>query len=544
MTPLLRRPVVGLAIAFVIGTGWGLWHPPPVGLLLAAAVLLTLFGGLAMRRQAPFPAAPGTGFDTAGSVALLAAVALAGWLNAGLRGPDPDRPLPDLAPGQAMNVELIGVVDDTPVCVSNRFGKLQWSFPIAIESWRPSAGRAQNWRASGGTIAARLSVTDATILSYSYGERRHWFGNLRAVPPRLANGGQTRLYLTIFPRHEAALAGGAGNPLVAACLRVRAYAQRELARGIEDFPETRAILDSLLLGYRSVMPNDLYQEFARTGTLHIFASSGSHVVELAAVLVFALSALRLPRRTWVLSLGPALGLYVIMTGLQPSAVRAWVMASVFWLAPVARRRPDAYAATALSAVIILAADPTDLANIGFVLSYVCVLGLVYLSPIFLAPLRGWSRSDPLRPPPSSGYRAWGQAAARWLALILATDAAAWLVSAPLTAWYFGLFSPIALIGNLIVVPLSGVIILNGCLSLFFGAILPPLAIVFNHANLALVTVMIQSTHWLESIPGGWWNVPPPPLWAMLGYYLLLLAIGAQSVRRKTERLDFDYQHTP
>ena len=88
-----------------------------------------------------------------------------------------------------------------------------------------------------------------------------------------------------------------------------------------------------------------------------------------------------------------------------------------------------------------------------------------------------------------------------------------------------------MIGNLIVVPLSGVIILNGCLSLLFGAILPPLAIVFNHANLALVTAMIQSTNWLERIPGGWWTVPPQPLWAMLGYYVLLLALGAQRGRR-------------
>ncbi|MEI7437416.1 MAG: ComEC/Rec2 family competence protein, partial [bacterium] len=495
------------------------------------------FGGLAMRRRVPLHAGYETSPDAFGSIALLVAVALAGWLSAGLRGPDPERPLPDLAPGQAINVELIGIVDDTPVCVSNRFGKLQWSFPVAIERWRPTGGREQGWRASSGTIAARMPWMGDHASNTAYGDQRRWFGNLRAVPPRLANGGQTRLYLTIFPQHDEPLSTNAGCSLVAACLRVRAYAQYELSRGIEDFPETCAIIDSLLLGYRSVMPNNLYQEFARTGTLHIFAISGSHVVELAAVLVFALSALRLPRRIWVFSLGPALGLYVVMTGMQPSAVRAWVMATVFWIAPVARRRTDAYAATALSAIIILAVDPTDLANIGFVLSYVCVLGLVYLSPVFLAPMRGWAEPDPLLPPPAGGARASGQAVMRWLKLILATDLAAWLVSAPLTAWYFGLFSPIALIGNLIVVPLSGVIILNGCLSLLFGAILPPLAVVFNHANLALVTAMIQSTHWLESVPGGWRNVSPPPLWAMLCYYLLLLLTGAFFNRRKARRCD-------
>jgi len=148
-----------------------------------------------------------------------------------------------------------------------------------------------------------------------------------------------------------------GNPFVAWTLKCRQAAGELITTGITDFTEQVAILNSLLLGYRSQMPFELYRAFAATGTLHVFAISGEHVVVLGSVIVFIISVAGLQRTYWVLFLGPLIVLYTVMTGLQPSAIRACVMGIAFWLAPLFGRKPDIFASLALSAVLILAFVP-------------------------------------------------------------------------------------------------------------------------------------------------------------------------------------------
>lgn len=389
-------------------------------------------------------------------------------------------------------------------------------------------GWTNDWLAASGTVRLRLFAEEGDRIP-SYGERWHFTGYLAQSVFRQGRsaGKPGALFFTASARKAYCRAEDAGNPLVATCLAGRSWAGRLLAHGIEDRPEQVKILNSILLGYYSQIPRDLYQAFAKTGTLHVFAISGSHVVILGGAIIFMLAALGLPRTRWVLLLGPLLILYTAMTGMQPSAVRACIMGIVYWTAPLIGRKPDIYTTLAVSAVIILAVHPGDLTNIGFILSFVAVLGLVLLCPVFLAPLRKCFQHDPLKLEPDPRWVEVLRGLWHIFADLLAVSTAAWLVTMPLTMWFFGNFSPIGLPCNLIVVPVSSLVIITGVLSLTLGACFPFLADLFNHANLALIGLMTETARFGAAIPYGSVTIPPPPLWTMLAFYAGLL--GARFV---------------
>jgi competence protein ComEC len=514
MTTLPRRPLVGLALVFVAGIGLGLVHPvSPPTLLIIAAILMIL--ALSLQRLQWRSA------SIISTLLIHVTVLNLGWAHAALD--HPVAPAIFLAAGPASgkaSAGVIGVVADAPVCTEQQGARPAWSFPITVDRFREHP--AANWRDASGTVRVRLFPGSSRRVP-AYGERWSVEGPLnQAVFKQGRKMGQPAgLYLTASGRQAHFLSDRHGNALTRQCLAARTWAGGILKRGIEDFPEQVTILNSLLLGYYSRIPRELYQAFAATGTLHVFAISGSHVVIVCAVIIVALAACGLPRTRWILFLGPLLAGYTIMTGLQPSAVRACIMAILFWSAPFLGRKPDIHTALAGAAILILAVSPADLFSIGFVLSFVAVIGLVLFFPIIAAPLRRRFQPDPLRIQPESEWVSFLRRLWVFVADLLAMSLAAWLVSAPLTAWYFEQFSPIGLLGNLLAVPVSSLVIVTGFLSLVFGSVAGFLADLFNHANLVLIYLLTTTIRLFAAVPGGHMQVAAPPAWFLPVFYGLL-----------------------
>ena len=514
MTTLPRRPLTILALAFMAGTGIGLASAVPPGLVLAATVVLLAVATVGSARPA------GKMITILAHVALFAAMAGLGWANAaGLSASaaPPVMAVVSLPSGAA----ITGVVRDEPVCVSSRNGKFTWKFPVSVERVK---ARGEAWQDASGRVSVRFFAEPGDRIP-AYGDRWSFWGYLARMTPKKGHAAGTsgRLFFSGVSGKARLETTGAGNPLMAACLAARHEVEQVLSEGLADRPGQARILNSILLGYYSQIPRDLYQAFAATGTLHVFAISGSHVVIFAGAVIFLLAACGLPRTHWILFLGPLLVLYTAMTGMQPSAVRACLMGLIYWTAPLIGRKSDIYTTLALSAILILAVQPEDLMNIGFILSYVAVLGLVLLCPIFLSRLHRCFRHDPLKLEPDPAWQILLRSGWLLFSDLLAVSLAAWLVTAPLTAWFFGNFAPIGLLANLLIVPLSSLVIITGVLSLTLGSCFLFLADLYNHANLALITLMTESARLFAAVPGGCLEVPAPPFWATFLFYALLLA---------------------
>jgi len=124
------------------------------------------------------------------------------------------------------------------------------------------------------------------------------------------------------------------------------------------------------------------QMFSRVGLSHMIAISGSHITILSAMIINFFLALGINRRHNLKIVFAFLILYPLVTGLAASAVRSAVMGGLVFLALYYERTSSLIRALVFSAAIMLLLNPQLLRNdIGFQLSFLALLGIIYLYPI-------------------------------------------------------------------------------------------------------------------------------------------------------------------
>jgi len=497
----LRRPLVGLALSWVTGLGAShLWpNLPPWGVLGVAAFAVVVAAWLAGR--------------TAGAATWAAHIAVAlTALSHGLLA-QPGRRADDLARslnGTPRYVELVVRISSAPARQSgDESDPAYWRWQGHAEAMRITETR---WRSLSGQVDVWMPAAPGRP-DPVYGDRWHVGGVAR-------RGDDGRVRLSV--REPVQLLGrNAGARWRAWCFRQRERAREALRRGIEDWTGPAEIIPAMMLGYRDEVPGDLRERFMRTGTAHVFAISGLHVGIFSVVLAAALRTLGVPRRWWGVALVPMLAVYTVATGASVSALRAFVIAAVWGLAPVVRRRPDLPSALAAAALLILGTAPAQIAEAGFWYSFLVVAGLVALTPpierFTLTVIGGGESAQP--PDSQPGWRAAARAIMGAGTRLMAASIAAWIASAPLTVYTGNQLSPAALPGNLIVIPASFLIVLTGCLSLVAGLISDWLAITLNHSNAAICAGLVRVVDALFSLPGSHFAVVAPPLWAVVLTYL-------------------------
>lgn len=144
-----------------------------------------------------------------------------------------------------------------------------------------------------------------------------------------------------------------------------------------------AVAATLILGYRSDLDPELLDSYAKTGTIHALSVSGMHVGIVYLVLEFCLkwmnrnTLLKWAKTVLILSL---IWFYTLLTGCSPSVLRSAIMLSLFVMAKSLRKEPGSYHILFFSAFCLLITDTALLWDPGFQLSYLAVLGLVWLQP--------------------------------------------------------------------------------------------------------------------------------------------------------------------
>lgn len=142
------------------------------------------------------------------------------------------------------------------------------------------------------------------------------------------------------------------------------------------------LADALLLGYRRTVHSDDLKIFSRVGLSHMIAISGSHITILSAMLINFLLALGLKRKHSFYSVIAFLIIYPLITGLSASAVRSAIMGGLAFLAIYYKRNAKLINALVFSGAMMLLVNPQILrADIGFQLSFLALLGIIYLYPI-------------------------------------------------------------------------------------------------------------------------------------------------------------------
>lgn len=243
-----------------------------------------------------------------------------------------------------------------------------------------------------------------------------------------------------------------GNLLFSWVYKVQQLFSGVLAKYLPGTTES-GIARALLYGDDNGIDRETISAYANTGTLHVLAVSGMHVSLLFYVFGQLLGWLNLTRAGRVIKallLLLLLWTYAVLCGLSPSILRATVMFSFVIAGTLLERKGNIYNTLAASGLVLLMADTGMLFNTGFQLSYLAVFGIVFFHPY----INRWYAPN------------------NWLARqvwqIVSVSLAAQLATTPVSLLYFHQFPWCFLLSNLIVIPLTTIILYGSMLLLLLS----------------------------------------------------------------------------
>ena len=251
---------------------------------------------------------------------------------------------------------------------------------------------------------------------------------------------------------------------------------RRIGIGVENDRESASLMRAILLGERGRMSFRTKRLFVESGTMHVFAISGLHVMAIADVLTFALMCLMVPRRFAGLLSAPLLWGYVHLIGFSPSAVRAALMATFSLTAPLAWRRSDGLRSWSLTFLIVHLSNPLMITNVGNVLSFAVMLAIVIVGEA-VRNLPKWQRT-------------------------LLVTMAAWAVGVPIAARVFGHVTPGGMLANLILIGTVKLTVLAGAIGVASSFVSNELAAHVNNLCALGIRAMVLVAEGVSRVPGG------------------------------------------
>lgn len=284
---------------------------------------------------------------------------------------------------------------------------------------------------------------------------------------------------------------------------IRLELARRVSLGLDHAPQASALNRAILLGIRGDIPRELKSSFVESGTIHVFAISGLHVMIVAQIIMIAVALCLVSARFQGLAAIPILWGYVALIGFPPSAIRAALMASIYFLAPLFGRRSDGIIAWSAAFLIVHLLDPKQITSIGSLFSFTVMLTLVFTIRV--------SRHLP-------------NALAKSMLIVFA----AWAAGVPITAAVFGRVTPGGLLANLFIIPAASCSVVSGALGVLTSFVSTTLAVHLNNLAALSTEAMIAIARAVAEIP--FTNVEIPrwgfvlcALWYVaLGLFLFLL----------------------
>lgn len=413
----------------------------------------------------------------------------------------PDETAPDFI-GQlsGQKVGLVGVVADEPDVRANKTNLV-----IAADGYE-----------------GKLLASVGRYPEYEYGDELKLSGKLEE--PFVSEEFSYKDYLSrsdiyavmSFPKIEK-LEQGQGNVVKAALLSVKHKFQKTLSQVL---PEPHnAFLLGLILGLKRAIPETLQEAFIITGVSHIVVISGYNI-SIITRNILKTRAWWGVRAAFYLSLLTVLA-FVVLTGAEASVLRAAIMGLTLVVAIRSGRIYYAINALILAAVLMLVINPKILAfDVGFQLSFLATLGLIYLAPVF---------------------EKWFWRIPNFLALRsnLASTLAAQLFTLPLLIFYFDRVSLIAPLVNVLILWVIPYVMFFGFFTGLFGMVFLPLGQLLSGIPWVMLEYMIRVVEFFARLPLSSTSAQIN-VWLMNLYYLVLTLslIGFRRLKRFYYQLEY------
>lgn len=276
------------------------------------------------------------------------------------------------------------------------------------------------------------------------------------------------------------------------------------------------IINALILGQRQDISKATYNNYVNSGTIHILAVSGLHVGILLIILNFLLKPLLYLKhgngiKLFLIVL--LLWTFAIVAGLSPSVTRAVTMFTAISIAMHLKRSTNIYNTLAISAFFILLFKPIFLFEVGFQMSYLAVIGIVSIQPIF--------------------YKYWQPK--YWIPnklwQIFTVTLAAQVGVLPISLFYFHQFPGLFFISNIVIIPFLGLILGFGILVITL-ALINQLPNIFVSAYSVIIEGLNNFIAWIAQLEDFLFKDIPFTILQVICAYAIIVTL-VQAYRFKT-----------
>lgn len=404
-----------------------------------------------------------------------------GWLNASIRQNGPrDNDVSVLA--DRGTVEIYGTVWEEPV-VDNTQTTVNLRVSSAVVN-----GVSQS---VSGTLRVMIRHSYGPVVSLSFGDMVRMAVPVY-IPDAPSNPGQFdfRAQLErqgiygvayVYPWTEMEVIGKEKLPWWKAARSRLLFHIRKCIDSSVSFPYN-ALLRSLLLGEKHVLPDSILAAFEGAGILHVLTVSGLHVGFVAFILFWMATGLGLERKRAAVVGIVGIFMYAFVVGFRASVVRATVMTGMMFFGIVMERERDLLTSLALSAFLICLVSPQSIFDVGFQLSFAAVLGIVQLR---------------------SFVRACFPPMPKWLRDSVSVSLSAFLATMPISAFYFNSIYPVGVLANLLCVPVAGFCVKLGFMLILLGGVSIWFARIVGVVAEPALRILSFLARLFSSIPGAW-----------------------------------------
>jgi competence protein ComEC len=375
-------------------------------------------------------------------------------------------------------------------------------------------------------VSGKVLITASRYPVYNYGDEMEITGKLKT--PMIFEGFNYKDFLAkdgifsvmYFPEVKK-INDKKGNFLFTGILSFKDKIRQSIYQNFS--PPQSSLLGALILGDQRRMPDWFREKLNITGISHITSVSGMHVAILSAILMEFLLGLGFWRSQAFYITCIFLILFILMVGLPASAIRAGIMGGLFLFAQKIGRKSTAFRSIIFAAVVILIANPLLLRfDVSFQLSFLAVIGLIFLDPILKKLLK--------KIPEKEFFN---------LRTMISMTFSAQLFTLPILIYNFGRISLISPLTNILILPFIPLLTILGFLVGLAGIVSQTLAHFISFPCWLILTYMVKIIDWLSKFSFSSLSMENISLiWLVIFYLILIFFVRHLNEKWKMEFLNY------
>jgi len=290
------------------------------------------------------------------------------------------------------------------------------------------------------------------------------------------------------------------------------YLHHLLVKNISEYVPSQAqsLVLSMVTGDRAGLTNWQKAQLSGSGLAHILAVSGLHVGIVFIALLGITRFLGFSKQITILIALVVVWIFAGITGAKVPVIRAAIMLTSMSIASICFRTADPLSGLALAGIGLLAINPAWSQDAGFQLSFSATTVILLIVPKIV-------QINKTCPPILNVF----------IESIIVSGAVL-LGTAPLTLYYFHMVTPVALLSNIIAVPLLGVTIVSGLIVGFCAGFCPLLGHILGQVCAWSASGIESVAHLMGKLPFAYVYGWTPPLWWIIIFYIILFLIFSGS----------------